>query len=89
MGGKFTLAGTVVGVFIIQTLTSTITFLGVPPAVTPVFKALVVIIVCLSQSRRVRQWVRQLWQRLRPPAGSTPAASTPTSAPTSTQGAVA
>ena len=90
MGGKFTLAGTVVGVFIIQTLTSTITFLGVPPAVTPVFKALVVIIVCLSQSRRVRQWVRQLWQRLRPPAGSTPAASTPAaSTPTSTQGAVA
>ena len=46
-----------VGVFIIQTLTSTITFLGVPPAVTPVFKALVVIIVCLAQSRRVRQWL--------------------------------
>jgi galactofuranose transport system permease protein len=56
-GGKFTLAGTVIGVFIIQTLTSTITFLGVPPAVTPVFKALVVIIVCLSQSRRVRELV--------------------------------
>lgn len=68
MGGKFTIAGTVVGVFIIQTLTSTITFLGVPPAVTPVFKAAVVIIVCLSQSSRVRQWVRQLWQRLRPGA---------------------
>ena len=55
-GGKFTIAGTVVGVFTIQTLTSTITFLGVPPAVTPVFKAIVVIIVCLSQSRRVRSW---------------------------------
>jgi len=81
-GGKFTIAGTVVGVFIIQTLTSTITFLGVPPAVTPVFKALVVIIVCLSQSRRVRQWVRKLWQRLRPAAGVKPAA-------TPTQGAVA
>lgn len=93
-GGKFTLAGTVVGVFIIQTLTSTITFLGVPPAVTPVFKAMVVIIVCLSQSRRVRQWVRQLWQRLRPKAGQKPTSTptaTPTSTPTSTptQGAVA
>jgi len=91
MGGKFTIAGTVVGVFIIQTLTSTITFLGVPPAVTPVFKAAVVIIVCLSQSRRVRQWARQLWQRLRPrPGGSapTPTGSTPASA-ASTQGAVA
>ncbi|MGN6760274.1 MAG: ABC transporter permease, partial [Leifsonia sp.] len=62
-GGKFTLAGTVIGVFILQTLTSTITFLGVPPAVTPVFKAAVVIIVCLSQSRRVRAWLG----RLRPP----------------------
>lgn len=56
-GGKFTVAGTVIGVFIIQTLTSTITFLGVPPAVTPVFKAIVVIIVCLSQSRRMRGWI--------------------------------
>lgn len=55
-GGKFSLAGTVIGVFIIQTLTATITFLGVPPAVTPVFKAAVVIVVCLVQSRRVRGW---------------------------------
>lgn len=62
-GGKFTIAGTVIGVFILQTLTSTITFLGVPPAVTPVFKAIVVIVVCLAQSRRVRAWLG----RLRPP----------------------
>jgi simple sugar transport system permease protein len=73
-GGKFTLAGTVIGVFIIQTLTSTITFLGVPPAVTPVFKALVVIIVCLSQSRRVRGWVL----RLRPTRLSASAAAATT-----------
>ena len=38
-GGKFTIAGTVIGVFTIQTLTSTITFLGVPPAASPVFMA--------------------------------------------------
>jgi simple sugar transport system permease protein len=55
-GGKFLLSGTVVGVYIIQTLTSTITFLGVPPAVTPLFKAIVVIAVCLIQSRRVREY---------------------------------
>ncbi|GAA1002081.1 ABC transporter permease [Subtercola frigoramans] len=53
-GGKFMLSGTVVGVLIIQTLTATVTFLGVPPAVTPLFKAMVVIAVCLLQSRRVR-----------------------------------
>jgi simple sugar transport system permease protein len=73
-GGKFTLAGTVVGVFTIQTLTSTITFLGVPPAVTPVFKAIVVIIVCLSQSTRVRAWL----SGLRPSRRVLPLESTPT-----------
>jgi simple sugar transport system permease protein len=57
MGGKFSIAGTVIGVFTIQTLKSTITFLGVPPPVSPLFLALVVIIVVLIQSRRVRAWV--------------------------------
>ncbi len=66
-GGKFTLAGTVIGVYTIQTLTSTITFLGVPPAVTPVFKAAVIIIVCLAQSSRVKGWVRRI-SAARPPA---------------------
>ncbi|RFA07051.1 sugar ABC transporter permease [Subtercola boreus] len=54
-GGKFMLSGTVIGVLIIQTLTATVTFLGVPPAVTPLFKAIVVIVVCLLQSPKVRQ----------------------------------
>ena len=61
MGGKFTIAGTVIGVFTIQTLKSTITFLGVPPAVSPLFLAIVVIVVVLSQSRRVRGWVTRWW----------------------------
>jgi simple sugar transport system permease protein len=53
-GGRFSIAGTVIGVLIIQTLTSSITFLGIPPAVTPLFKAIVVIAICLTQSQRVR-----------------------------------
>lgn len=64
-GGTFSIAGTVVGVFTIQTLKSTITFLGVPPAVTPVFMAAVVVIVVLIQSRRLRRWVGRLGGRLR------------------------
>lgn len=55
-GGKFSIAGTVVGVFTIQTLKTTITFLGVPPAVSPVFMAGAVLVVVLLQSRRVRGW---------------------------------
>lgn len=54
MGGKFSISGTVVGVLVIQTLTTSITFLGVPPAVTPLFKALVVIAICLVQSQKAR-----------------------------------
>lgn len=65
MGGKFSVAGTVIGVFTIQTLRSTITFLGVPPAASPVFFALVVVIAVLLQSRRVHRAARDLVQALR------------------------
>jgi galactofuranose transport system permease protein len=58
MGGKFTIAGTVIGVLTIQTLEATILFLGVPSAQSPVFFALVVIVVVLVQSPRLHQWGR-------------------------------
>jgi simple sugar transport system permease protein len=64
MGGKFSIAGTVIGVFTIQTLKSTITFLGVPPAVSPLFMAMVVVIVVLVQSQRVRTGANRLWATL-------------------------
>ncbi len=61
--GKFTIAGSVVGVLIIQTLNSTILFLGVPPAQSPVFFAVVVILVVMIQSPRLHQVVRNLFRR--------------------------
>ena len=64
-GGKFTIAGTVIGVFTIQTLRSTILFLGVPSAQAPVFFAVVVIIVVLVQSPRVHRVARNLIQSMR------------------------
>ncbi|QEV99433.1 ABC transporter permease [Microbacterium caowuchunii] len=70
MGGKFSIAGTVIGVFTIQTLKSTITFLGVPPAVSPLFLAIVVVIVVLVQSPRVRGWIGGLWASTRPRSSS-------------------
>ena len=57
MGGKFSISGTVVGVLVLQTLTTSITFLGIPPAVTPLFKALVVILICLVQSQKARDMI--------------------------------
>lgn len=68
MGGKFSIAGTVVGVLTIQTLKSTITFLGVPPAVTPLFLAIVVVIVVLVQSPRSRDYLARIGRRIRKPS---------------------
>ncbi|MEU8203749.1 ABC transporter permease [Streptosporangium sp. NPDC049046] len=56
-GGRFSLSGTVLGALIIQTLTTTIYSIGVPPETTLLFKALVVTIVCLLQSPAFRQKV--------------------------------
>lgn len=69
-GGRFSLGGTVLGALIIQTLSTTIYTLGVPPETTLVFKALVVIVVCLVQSPAFRA---RLARRGRP-AGPAPAA---------------
>jgi simple sugar transport system permease protein len=65
-GGKFSIAGTVIGVFTIRTLRSTITFLGVPPAVSPLFLAIVVVIVVLVQSPRTPGYLTKLGQAVRP-----------------------
>lgn len=60
-GGRFSLAGCVVGALIIQTLTSTIYSIGVPPEINLVVKAAVVFVVMLMQSaefrRAVKGWV--------------------------------
>ena len=53
-GGRFSLLGSLVGALIIQTLTTTIYAIGVPPEVTMVVKALVVFLVSILQSERVR-----------------------------------
>jgi simple sugar transport system permease protein len=65
MGGKFSVAGTVVGVFIIQTLNSTILFLGVPSAQSPVFFAVVVVIVVVIQSPHLHRLTRSLIRSIR------------------------
>jgi ribose/xylose/arabinose/galactoside ABC-type transport system permease subunit len=59
-GGRYSLVGTVVGAFIIQTLTTTVYTLGIPPEVTLVFKALVVLTVCLLQASKARNLLGNL-----------------------------
>ncbi len=53
-GGRFYLGGTVAGALFIQTITTTIYTMGIPPEVIMVLKAIAVIIVCLLQSEAFR-----------------------------------
>ncbi|HCE45164.1 MAG TPA: sugar ABC transporter permease [Lentisphaeria bacterium] len=54
-GGRFFLAGSIVGAILIQTLTTTMYARDVSPHVAAVPKALVIIIVCLLQSETFRR----------------------------------
>ncbi|GGS56704.1 MULTISPECIES: ABC transporter permease [Actinokineospora] len=58
-GGRYSLVGTLIGALVIQTLTTTVYTIGVPPNVTLVFKAVVVIAVCLLQSPRSAALLRR------------------------------
>lgn len=69
-GGRFSLAGSVIGALIIQTLTSTIYSIGVPPQVNLVVKAALVFLVMLLQSAEFRGHVRQLLGRREAGEGS-------------------
>ena len=62
-GGRFSLAGSLLGALIIQTLTTTIYAIGVPPQVNLVVKALLVTAVLLLQSPQFRAKARTLFSR--------------------------
>jgi simple sugar transport system permease protein len=57
LGGRFSLAGTVLGALIIQTLTYTTYSIGVPPEATLVVKAIVVLLVSIIQSATARETI--------------------------------
>jgi simple sugar transport system permease protein len=73
-GGRFSLAGTAIGALIIQTLTSTIYSLGVPPEVNLVFKAALIFVVMLLQSAEFRASIRTLATRPHDPEKGIPPA---------------
>lgn len=62
-GGKFSILGSTVGALLIATLNKTVLFLGVSSAATPAFKAVVIVLLCLLQSERVRNYVLQAGRR--------------------------
>ena len=62
-GGRYSVVGTLVGALVLQTLTTTVYTAGIPPEVTLVFKALVIIAVCLLQSPKTRALLRAVRAR--------------------------
>ena len=62
-GGRFSLAGSVLGALLIQSVTTTIYAFGVPPEVVLVVKSLVVLFVVLLYSEPVKLALDKLAQR--------------------------
>jgi len=58
-GGKFSLTGSIIGALLIATLDKTIVYMSIPSSATPAFKAIVIVIICLLQSPRVRALFNQ------------------------------
>jgi simple sugar transport system permease protein len=54
-GGRFSLVGSLIGALFLQSITTTIYAIGVPPEITYVVKAIVVIAICLIQSEEFRK----------------------------------
>ncbi|MDO5134978.1 MAG: ABC transporter permease [Eubacteriales bacterium] len=62
-GGKFSLAGSVIGAYTIQALTTTLYAMNVKADQLPVYKAIVVIIIVTLQSEVFRKWFAGLKAR--------------------------
>ena len=59
-GGKFNLAGSIIGAYTIQAITTTMYNLGVSSAVNPVFKAVIVILIVAVQAPPVKAYFKKL-----------------------------
>jgi len=59
-GGRFSLAGTLIGAFIIETMDNFVV-IAITPRSTDVFKACVVFSVCILQSPDARAWIVRLF----------------------------
>ena len=55
-GGKFSIASSVIGAYVIQFLTQTLYKYDVSSAALPAYKAVVVIILVVASAPKVREW---------------------------------
>lgn len=58
-GGKFSIAGSVIGAYTIQALTTTLYAMQVPADQLPVYKAIVVVVIVVLQSNVFKQYLKK------------------------------
>lgn len=63
-GGKFNMAGSVIGAYVIQTLTTTLLAMRVPSTDIQAYKAIVIIVIVVIGSQVMKQAVGRLWRQL-------------------------
>ena len=63
-GGKFYLGGTVVGAILLSTIERAVVIFHIPSQITPLFKAIVIIAVCVAQSPKLREMIGSVRPRL-------------------------
>ena len=62
-GGRFNLAGSIIGAYVIQALTITLYAMKVPSTDIKAYKALVIVLLVVIGSPVVKQKVTQIWER--------------------------
>lgn len=64
-GGKFNIAASIIGAYVIQVLTTTLYKFQVPPDALPAYKAVVVIVLVVLSAPKVRDYFSGLGKRLK------------------------
>lgn len=64
-GGKFNMAASIIGAYVIQCLTTTLYKFKVQSDALPAYKAVVVIVLVVSSAPVVREWFSSLWKKLK------------------------
>ena len=59
-GGRFSIPASIAGALIIQSITTTVYALGIAPEITQVVKAVLVVIICLFQSKEFMEQIENL-----------------------------
>ena len=64
-GGKFNMAASILGAYVIQYLTTTLYKFQVQSSALPAYKAVVVIILVVASAPVVREWLAGLWKKIK------------------------